>query len=204
MRLTHILAALALGAVLLPATAMAQAAAPGGAPATPPTVTDNKPIGDWTVRCFSVTSASPCDMYEELQDKNSHQRVLGFSIAYVPKDDKHVVDIAVPLGVGIANGAVIKTDNFTSPKLSFRRCDQQGCYVEGVMPNDMVASVAKSGPDASVNIVADDGKSYALKFSLNGFAAAHDSMAALAKEKAKDVPAAGAEAAAKPAPAKKK
>ena len=54
------------------------------------------------------------------------------------------------------------------------------------MPNDMVASLAKAGPDATVNVSADDGKSFALKFSLNGFASAHDAMAALAKEKAKD------------------
>jgi invasion protein IalB len=57
------------------------------------------------------------------------------------------------------------------------------------MPNDMVASIAKSGPEATVNIVADDGKAFAVKLSLNGFASAHDSMAALAKTKAKDVPA---------------
>ena len=205
MSFSRLLAGLALAGVLAPTLCLAQAAAPA-APGGPGTVTDNKPIGDWTVRCFSVTSGSPCDMYEELQDKNSHQRVLGFSIAYVPKDDKHVVDIAVPLGVGIGDGAVIKTDAFTSPKLAFRRCDQQGCYVEGVMPNDMVASLSKSGPDASVNIVADDGKAYALKFSLNGFSAAHDAMASLAKEKAKDAPAAGTDASTpgKPAPAKKK
>ena len=199
MRISRLLAGLALAGALLPSLAMAQAA-PAPAPNGPGNVTDNKPIGDWTVRCFSVTSGSPCDMYEELQDKNSHQRVLGFSIAYVPKDDRHVVDIAVPLGVGINDGAVIKTDAFTSPKLAFRRCDQQGCYVEGVMPNDMIASLSKAGPDASINIVADNGKAYALKFSLNGFSAAHDAMASLAKEKASG---AGAEAA-KAAPAKKK
>jgi len=198
MKFSRLLTGLALGCVLLPCAAMAQTAQPAAQPGGPGAVTDSKAIGSWTVRCFSVTTGSPCDMYEELQDKNTHQRVLGVSLAYVPKDDKHVVDIAVPLGVSIGAGAVIKTDSFTSPKLAFRRCDQQGCYVEGVMPNDMVASIAKSGPDASVNIVADDGKAYAIKISLDGFAAAHDSMASLAKEKAKDPDAPPA------APAKKK
>lgn len=212
---SRLLTGLALATSLLPAAALAQAAAPAApAAATPQApgqaqVTDNKVVGDWTVRCFALASPSPCDMYEELQDKNSHQRVLGFSIAYAPKDDRHVVDIAVPLGVAIGSGAIIKTDNYTSPKLAYRRCDQQGCYVEGVMPNEMIASLSRSGPDASINIVADDGKSYALKFSLNGFASAHDAMAALAKEKAKDVPATPAAGAdnsppAKPAPAKKR
>jgi invasion protein IalB len=183
MRFSHLLAGLIAAGALQSTVALAQSAP---APAAPPTVTDNKPVGAWTVRCFSVTSGSPCDMYEELQDKASHQRVLSVSIAYVPKDDRHVVDIAVPLGVSIGAGAIIKTDAYTSPKLGFRRCDQAGCYVEGVMPNDMVASIAKSGPDASVNIVADDGKAFAIKISLDGFAGAHDAMTQMAKEKAKD------------------
>jgi invasion protein IalB len=190
MRSIHFLAGLSL-ALTICGAALAQTPAPqAGGQAT---VTDNKAIGDWTVRCFSLASGSPCDMYQESQDKASHQRVLGFSIAYVPKDDKHVVDIAVPLGVSIAGGAIIKTDNYTSPTLGFRRCDQAGCYVEGLMPNDMVSALSRSGPSATVNILADDGKKFALPLSLNGFAAAHDSMAQLAKQKAKDAPAPAAE-----------
>jgi invasion protein IalB len=188
MRFSPLLIGLIAAAALQSGAALAQAAPQPSAPpqpGAPPAVTDNKLIGSWTVRCFAVNSPSPCDMYEELQNKDSHQRVLSVSIAYLPKDDRNVVDIAVPLGVSIANGAVIKTDSYTSPPLSFRRCDQGGCYVEGVMPNDMVTSIGKSGPDGSVNIVSDDGKSFAIRLSLDGFASAHDSMAQLAKEKVK-------------------
>lgn len=197
MRISRLLAGLiALGALTTAVMAQDNAPAPQAAPppATPPAVTDNKPVGDWTVRCFAVTSGSPCDMYEELQDNTSHQRVLSVSIAYVPKDDRNVVDIAVPLGVSIAAGAIIKTDTYTSPKLGFRRCDQAGCYVEGLMPNDMVAAIAKSGPNAAVNITADDGKAFSIRLSLNGFAGAHDAMSQMAKEKAKngDITASGA------------
>ena len=192
MRISRLLAGLVAAGALYSTAALAQAAAPAPqaapAPSAPPSVTDTKPVGDWTVRCFSVTSASPCDMYEELQENASHQRVLSVSIAYVPKDDRNVVDIAVPLGVSIGAGVIIKTDSYTSPRLGFRRCDQAGCYVEGLMPNEMVASLAKSGPGASVNIVAEDGKDFAIKLSLNGFAGAHDAMAQMAKVKAKDAP----------------
>jgi invasion protein IalB len=191
MRHSHLLAGLIAAAALQSSVALAQSAPAPAAPSGPPTVTDNKPVGDWTVRCFAVASASPCDMYEELQQNETHQRVLSVSIAYVPKDDRNVVDIAVPLGVAIASGAVIKTDSYTSPPLGFRRCDQAGCYVEGLMPNEMVASIAKSGPNASVNIVADDGKAFAIKLSLNGFSGAHDAMTQMAKEKTKDGAAAG-------------
>jgi invasion protein IalB len=137
-------------------------------------------------------------MYEELDDKNSRQRVLGVSIAFVPGDSRHVAQIAVPLGVRLSEGAVIKTDSYTSPKMPFRRCDRDGCYVELVLPQEMIDAMAKSGPQASMNIVADNGRSFALRFSLNGFAGAHDAMSALARQKAS---APGAPAA---APAKKR
>jgi invasion protein IalB len=163
-------------------------------------VTDSKQVGDWMVRCFAVTSQSPCDMYQELQDQNSHQRVLSISIAYVPSNDQHVMQIAVPLGIAIQKGLVIKTDAYASPALQFRRCDQAGCYVEMILGNDQIAGFVKSGPKATVNVVGDnDGKAYALNFSLNGFSGAHDAMAALAKQKATAAP-----GAAPAAPAKKK
>jgi invasion protein IalB len=162
-------------------------------------VTDSKQVGDWMVRCFAVASQSPCDMYQELQDQNSHQRVLSISIAYVPFNDQHVMQIAVPLGIAIQKGAVLKTDSYASPPLPFRRCDQAGCYIEMLLGNDQIAGFVKSGPKATVNVVGDlDNKSYALNFSLNGFAGAHDAMAALAKQKAVNP------APAAPAPAKKK
>ena len=182
MKSSHLFAGLIAAALLLPVSAMAQSAAPpAGTPLTP---TDVKPVGDWTVRCFPVTSTSPCDMYEELDDKNSKQRVLGVSIAFVPGNNNHVAQIAVPLGVAIASGAVIKTDSYTSPKMPYRRCDRDGCYVELLLSQDVVDSLSKSGPEATVNIVADGGKSFALRFSLNGFAGAHDAMSALARQKA--------------------
>jgi invasion protein IalB len=208
MRLNLAIAVLAFAA-LLPSAVLAQDAAPAPTP-TPSangsgTVTDSKQVGDWTVRCFAVTSESPCDMYQELQDQTSHQRVLSVSIAYVPDKDQHVMQIAVPLGVAIQKGVVIKTDSYVSPALPFRRCDQAGCYVEMLLGADQIAGFVKSGPQATVNIVADDSKSYALRFSLNGFSNAHDSMAALAKQKATAAPAAaGAAPAAPAAPAKKR
>jgi invasion protein IalB len=209
MRLNLAIAALALAA-LLPTAVLAQDAAPAAGTPTPSasgsgTVTDSKQVGDWTVRCFAVTSPSPCDMYQELQDQTSHQRVLSVSIAYVPSNDKHVMQIAVPLGVALQKGVVIKTDSYVSPALPYRRCDQAGCYVEMLLGDDQVAGFVKSGPQASVNIVADDNKPYALRFSLNGFAGAHDAMAGLARQKAVGTaPGAPEQAAPAAAPAKAK
>jgi len=170
-------------AVLACGPALAQEAAP--TPAAAAQRPEIKAIGDWSVRCFPVQSPSPCDMYEELDDKNSHQRVLSVSVAYVPSADRHAIQIVVPLGVSIPKGLVIQTDNFTSPQLHYRRCDRSGCYVEMMLPNDSLNSLSHSGPEAKIKIVADSGKPFDLRFSLNGFTAARDAMAELAKQKAK-------------------
>jgi invasion protein IalB len=101
--------------------------------------------------------------------------------------DKHAIQISVPLDINIPKGVVLQTDNYTSPTLKYRRCDRNGCYIEMAVDNAMVESLAKSGADGKVNIAADNGKAYTLKFSLKGFAQAHDDMVAQARAKAKPV-----------------
>ena len=72
---------LAFAAALLAAPAFAQD--DGAAPAAPQA---NKPMqpnevkefGDWTVRCYPVTSPSPCEMIELRVAKKTGQRILGF------------------------------------------------------------------------------------------------------------------------------
>jgi invasion protein IalB len=175
------------GAVLISGMTLSSAAlaqsAPAPATATAPT--DVKVIGDWTVRCFSVTGPSPCDMYQELDDETSHQRVFSISIAYAPTTDRHAMEISVPLGVSIPKGVVIQTDSYTSTKLPYWRCDRNGCYVGVTLPNDAVNSLTRSGPTAAVKFDDDNGKTYSIKLSLNGFSAAHDAMTLLANQKAK-------------------
>lgn len=146
-----------------------------------------KNIGDWTVRCFPIQSPSPCDMFQEQDFQKTGQRVLSISIAYVPSMDKHAIQISVPLDIAIPKGVVMQTDSYTSPVLKYRRCDRSGCYVEMAVANDLVEGLAKSGAEGKVNIAADNGKNYSLKFSLKGFAQAHDDMVAQARAKAKAV-----------------
>lgn len=164
----------------LSGAAMAQQAPETGRP-------EAKNIGDWTVRCFPIQSPSPCDMFQEQDYQKTGQRVLSISIAYVPSLDKHAIQISVPLDISIPKGIVLQTDTYTSPVLKYRRCDRSGCYVEMAVDNALVESLAKSGTEGKVNIAADNGKTYSLKFSLKGFAQAHDDMASQAKAKAKPV-----------------
>ncbi|OAI44780.1 hypothetical protein AYO42_04130 [Rhizomicrobium sp. SCGC AG-212-E05] len=195
MTFSHSVMGAALGILLASGAALAQdAAAPQGRP-------EVKAIGDWVVRCFPIASPSPCDIYQELNDQRSQQRVLSFSIAYVPSLDRHGIQITVPLEVSIPRGLVIETDTFKSQPMKYRMCDRTGCFVQMPIENAAINSIAKSGPDAKVRIFADSGKSYELKFSLKGFSAAHDSMVEQARAKAKNVaPAPAAPAAPAPTP----
>lgn len=189
MKLSHFILGASLGVVLASASAMAQGAADtkpadgAAAPAAkPPEV---KTIGDWVVRCFPISSPSPCDIYQELDDPRSRQRVLSFSIAYVPSMDRHGIQITVPLEVSIPRGLVIQTDSFTSQVMRYRYCDRTGCFVQMAIPNTAIEAMAKSGEQAKVRVFADSGKAYDIKFSLKGFSAAHDNMVEQAKAKAK-------------------
>ncbi len=169
--------------LLLSGAALAQQA-PASETAGRPEV---KTIGDWAVRCFPIQSPSPCDIFQEQDYQKTGQRVLSISIAYVPSLDKHALQVSVPLDIAIPKGLVIQTDGYTSPVMKYRRCDRGGCYVELPVDNGMVAALARSGTEGKINIVADSGKAYTLKFSLKGFSQAHDDMASQARAKAKPV-----------------
>jgi invasion protein IalB len=87
---------------------------------------------------------------------------------------------------------VLQTDSYTSPSLKYRMCTRDGCFVQTAVDNNLVEAVAKSSGAAKVNVVGDDGKTYAIKFSLKGFAQAHDDMVSQAKAKATKPAQAGA------------
>ena len=166
------------------------AAPPAAAPAAsaPLQPNETKTFGDWTVRCYPIASPSPCDMYELLANKQNNQRVISLSIAYLPSGDKHVIQVAVPLGVLIPKGLVIESDTFTSAMLHYRRCDRAGCYVEMLFDNGAVSSLASATGPAKIKIVADNGKVFEIPFSLNGYSDAHGAMVDLARKKVAERP----------------
>lgn len=156
------------------------------APAAPPEI---KTVGDWQVRCFAVKNSHPCDLFQEMANKDTKQRILSFSLAYDPSLDRHLMQITVPLDVALQKGLTIQTDNYASPLIKYRMCTREGCFVQTVPDNAMVDALAKaSSANAKVNIVGDNGKSYGLQFSLKGFSAAHDDMVSQARAKGVTAP----------------
>src|SRR5262245_13178234 len=104
MKFAHSLIGATFGALLAAGAAVAQEAPAQNAPAGR---SDVKTIGDWLVRCFPITSPSPCDMFQELEDQRSRQRILSFSIAHVPSLNRDGIQIGVPLEVSIPRGMFI-------------------------------------------------------------------------------------------------
>ncbi len=143
-------------------------------------------FGDWAVRCFPIKSPSPCDMLFATVRKNTGQRVLSVSIAYVPSKGTYRMQVAVPLGIDFARGVVIQAGNYSSDKLNVRRCDQSGCFVEMGIGNDLIEGLAaNSDQDAKVKLVAaDTGKPASLPVSLKGFSDAHQAMVQDARKNA--------------------
>jgi invasion protein IalB len=168
------------------ATASAQEAP--AAPGRP----DVKTVGDWLVRCFPVANTNPCDMFQEQVrgDDQSRQRVLTFSLAFVPSMNRHILQITVPLDVAIQKGVTLQVGDYKSPVMKYRMCNREGCFVQIAPDNAVIdAMVRATVPNATINIVADSGKAFPLPVSLKGFAAAHDDMVAQNRAKAKSPPA---------------
>jgi len=180
-----LLAGLGASLALACGAARAQQAEAPAAPAAPPEV---KTVGDWEVRCFAVKNGHPCDMFQQMANKETQQRILSISLAYDPSLDKHLLQITVPLDVSIQKGVTVQSDNYTSPVFKYRMCTREGCFVQLIPENSFFEGLAKSGADGKINIVGDNGKAYGLQFSLKGFTAAHDDMVVQARAKA--VPAA--------------
>lgn len=200
MKFFHTLIGAGLGLALACGAALAQGAG-AQAQQQPPKPPETKTIGDWIVRCFPIQSPSPCDIFQELVDQRSHQRVLSLSIAYVPSMNRYGMQLTVPLEVAIQKGVVISSDNFTSPTFRYRYCDRSGCFVQTPVDSSVMEALGKSGAEGKVRVYADGGKQFDLRFSLKGFAAARDDMMDQAKAKATKAPAAPADGAQGQAPA---
>jgi len=165
-----------------PDCAAAAPKVPAAAAATP-TAANPLRFGDFNVRCATVKSVAPCDLYEERVQKDTGRRVLGFSIGFMPSQNRYIMQVAVPLGIDVGKGIIITDGKFTSPALPVRRCDQTGCFSEVAVDKSLIDAFSKMG-DAKIQVFAEGGKPYPFTFSFNGFSAAHESMVAQNRAKA--------------------
>ena len=213
---------LALNAALLAVLPIVALAQQPPAPAVPPPADPNaaaaaaaaqqfsinQNVGDWVVRCVltSVKSPAPCEVLQSTVNKDSQQRISSMSIAYVPSRETYAMQIVVPTGVALAKGLTL------APPLNavkFTRCERDGCYVEMLIDNAAITSLAGAGKGATIGVVGY-GRENEIKLpvSLTGFPEAMDRMKTFARERAVALPnnapvlqSGAPQAAAAPAPA---
>jgi invasion protein IalB len=163
---------LGLGAQAVGATAVnpAQPPAMTDAAQTNSPITQTRTIGSWTVRCYR-TPGSVCDVSQVAYERQQNLRVLGVSIALVPDKNLYTGRFVVPLLVSFARGMTIEIGSFQLPNLKYRRCERDGCYVEGVLPPQMIDAMAQSGVSkGAIEIAAVNGKIVTIPIALDGFA----------------------------------
>jgi invasion protein IalB len=172
------------------------AAAQGGAAGE---ATDVQSFGDWTVRCFNVKAAAPCDMIQIAVNKEKKQRVTSVSLAYVPSRDNYAAQIIVPMGVSFQTGLTLAAGDKKIEGLKFRRCENDGCYVETGLAKTAVEQLQYGGNSGTITVALyRSNKPISLPMSMNGFVQAASKLKELARAKAVVTPPA---AAATPAPA---
>ena len=175
---------------ILTGVAAAQSAAPEPAAANKPLQpSDTKEFGDWSVRCYPASSGMPCEMIELLVNKKSNRRVLGVLIVYNPAQNRNVVQVSMPLGVLIPNGAVLGSDTYTSEVMHYRLCDMQGCYAIAALDSGAIKALGQA-TKAEMRVVAADGKKVNLSFSVKGFTAAYNALVDMTRQKSTPAPAA--------------
>jgi invasion protein IalB len=142
-------------------------------------------FGDWTVRCFPVKAPAPCDMIQVAISKEKNQRVSSVSLAYVPSRDSYALQVVVPLGVSFAKGLTLSAGERKIEGLKFRRCQNDGCYVETGVTRAAIEGLPAGGDRGQMTVALyRDDKQIGLPLSFNGFSQALARMKDLARAKA--------------------
>ena len=152
--------ALAAGLALPAATAGAQTAR-----FAPPDSRED--VADWVVECYAAPLGQ-CQIYQRILINNGSAIAMVATFAWDSASQAVRAQIALPLGIALADGAVIAVDDDPSVRLPLDRCTQQGCLIERTMPPDVMARL-EQGSVASITVVIPGEGPFTIPMSLTGF-----------------------------------
>ena len=163
---------------LMPAAALAQAAA------TPPAATGPSSIQEtydsWQVICRPGTDQRQrCSLVQTQLDQKTRQRVLALEINAAAPDKAEGIAV-LPFGLGLEQGVTLVLGDQGSPALHFKTCLPAGCVVRLSFDGKDLALLRKT-PMLTMKAFSDDGREVAFKVDLKGFAPAFDRALALGK-----------------------
>ncbi len=173
--LTRLAATLVLGLSIAATQTMAQGSEPDSL---------RESFRDWVVNCGTAPAnaqASPgarvCELYQQIDQQESGQRVLTFSVRINDAGEPVAVLIA-PFGLRLSEGLRIRISEEQIAHLAFETCLPEGCLVIAPMDDELIAEM-QTGTEAAVILVSRQGEAIGIPISLMGFTAGLDRLRAL-------------------------
>ncbi len=131
----------------------------------------------WALRCMPRENAAPCDIVQSLNDGETGAQVIAVSLAYFAADAVTAMQIIAPLGVYLPKGLTIAAGDTTASGIRFARCELQGCFVEGRLGDDVVASMRNTDTiNLTFGVSAENNVTITMEMA--GFAEAYDALIA--------------------------
>lgn len=158
---TKILTALAVGTMVLAATASASAQQPG-------TVKANH--GAWSIVCDQPPGATgeQCALMQNVIAEDRPE--IGLSVVVLKTADQKakVLRVLAPLGVLLPNGLGLNVDGKDIGRAYFVRCFTDGCYAEVIL-EDALLNTLKSGGTATFIVFQTPEEGIGIPVDLSGF-----------------------------------
>lgn len=124
-------------------------------------------IGDWVLECYEAP-VDQCQIYQRILINQGTGVAMVATFAWDATAEGIRAQIALPLGITLAKGAIISGDDGGVFQAGISRCTQQGCLVEGVISETMVTSL-ESSETANITVVDSNGNDFAIPIMLDGF-----------------------------------
>lgn len=158
---------------------VAQAQAGGGSALPGGASSLNETYKDWRVTCIQQGATKQCAI-SQLQTQQNGQRVLAMELN-VPSGNTVSGTLVMPFGLALDSGVTLQIDDKPAmPPIRFRTCLPAGCLVNITFDAPTLVAL-RTGSALKVKATADGGAATPFSISLQGFAAALDRVAALAR-----------------------
>ncbi|WP_281029228.1 invasion associated locus B family protein [Rhizobium deserti] len=135
-------------------------------------------FGGWEVQCMSMAAASKiCQVSSKVTSPDGSQVILVMSLANDVGNDAVRMQMAVPLGIALAEKINISVAPSHETSLFVSRCTPQGCLVEGAVEPALMKAM-REGEQAIVSVATPEGKRIPITLGLKGLSAALDALKA--------------------------
>lgn len=172
-----------------------------------PAATPREPRPDepaWATRCLASERGGALTCVMEQRVLNQGGQVIAAVIVRVVGDSPEpALTMQLPLGIDLAQGVRLTIDQGSQAQIPVRTCESSGCYAEIPLPKETLDRL-KAGQTLTMGLKPMEGEAVTLPFTLSGFTAAYNRIAAPAPAQpapAQPAAAPAAPPAAQPAPA---